>query len=345
MSMPALIVTSSMLQEDNKNETKDMDCANDDVNNNNNNININNSSSSNEQAFQQVVLRSYDITNNKRLFTDEPIKSPKSPSKKSSKSKQSSDKLKLPQQPSFTMEYKFNLEPCLTFEYRRRHSLSLQDVRKILNCANTSQLLMLAMHYKVEATMGAIDDITSSSSAQLKIKIEGLILKEDVSINSNSDKIVLENDKHKPPLPLHFLTKEQLLNIRPASCDNINGDNNNNGTSNSNSSSGSGSSNIGFAAVKCFAKPYLWNDILLLPYGYYNGYLKMISVIPKHFHEQIYGMVKNEFQRPFEYLVGGMVYYGMNEWILFQTEEWHQQLSQERIKGFENSLYQGVKKK
>lgn len=253
------------------------------------------------QHFQHHVKRKYNVVKNKRVFINE----------------EDNKSIK-----AFSINFSFNMSPQCTEEYRRRHGLSLNDYRKIFKCIEVNQLWMMAIYNGLEVTTSAIqsnsstpinteDSVTYSGNTQFKSKLENYL--SSTKILSTVDRLVAKKDKHKPPLPVHFVTLETLQS---------------------------------FPTPRTYYNSlYKWKDLYLLPFAYYNGYLKMISVLPRHVHECVYSKSKNFLSQPFEFLVNGIVYSGTCEYLLLQTKENHQKLlnmtNNTEVKEYENALYKG----
>jgi hypothetical protein len=281
-----------------------------------------------QQQFQHNVKRTYNVLKNKRIFQDTQgcvngdgqgsVRNYKKIKNKSSMSSLTSTTTKSTSTPGFSMNFSFNLLPQLTDEYRQRHSLSLNDYRKIFRATDVNYLWMMAIYNGLEVTTSAIqssssapnsDTVTYSGNTQFKTKLEKFL---SLSKNlSSTDRLIAKRDKHKPPLPVHFVSEDTLRSLP--------------------------------APKNHYTHLYKWKDIYLLPFSYYNGYYKMIAVIPRHIYEMVYSKAKNLLSEPFEYLVDGMVYAGTSEYLLLQTKENHAILSNmtnnREIKEFENCLY------
>ena len=282
--------------------------------------------------FQHHIHRTYNIEKNKRAFESferyNVEAAPKPITKKNTPI-------------SFAVKYSFTLPPQLTDEYRKRHDLSLNDYHKIFKSMPANYLWMMAMYHGLEVTSSAIQSSSSATAAapvaksntgtelpsiastikysgntQFKSKLEKF-LSENIKLSSE-DRLTSKRDKSRPQLPVHFVSEENLKNFPNPNVE-----------------------------KPYYAHLYKWKDIYLLPHSYYNGFLKMIRVMPRHVYEKIYGKPMNVLSRPFEYLVDGLVYSGTTEYVLFQTKEGHNTLNNStasKDKEIENSLYTGIRK-
>lgn len=222
----------------------------------------------------------------------------------------------------FSMKMSFNLLPQLTDEYRTRHKLSIMDYRKIFKSMDVNQMWLMVLYNGLEITTSAIqssnstDDITYSNATQFKNKLEAFLQTKKLS---TTNCLVVKHD-HKLPLPVHFISNDALLSIKDISprCLNVN------------------------LSISVYPYLYKFKDIYLVPFGYYAGYLKMIRVVPRHYHEHVYSKSRTLFNRPYEYLVDGMVYYGLSEYVLFQTLENHNFISKSTDSKFIESLHDSL---
>jgi hypothetical protein len=222
----------------------------------------------------------------------------------------------------FSMDLSFNLLPQLTEEYRNRHELSLSDYKKIFKYTDVNNLWLMSIYNGLEvmpSASGSYGETISSSSgsditthggnAQFKNKLEKFLSTKSLS---SEDRLIVKRDDHRPPLPLHFVTSDVL-------------------------------ESLSLSKKNYHAVLYKWKDVYLLPYGYYNGYLKMTVVLPRHIYEKRYSKPKNLISQPFEYLVDGVVWVSTVEYILLQTVENHKEINELSsnidIKSLQSSLY------
>jgi hypothetical protein len=278
------------------------------------------------------------------------------------------------------VEYNFNLDPFLTTDYHNRHGISKSDIKKILKFCSPDQLWMATMLYGQEIkittkytnlnlddlnwtrTRTEIDNVVHTTNA--KKVLEEFFLKSkklkslspspsslsDTKTKTNAntvDKLILKNDEHQPPLPVHFVSLSLLKSCfdfqmkenhylkslrillldyeeKQATDDDdlivVTAE-----TRKKNKSNKSNSRNQDYIFQN---KLIRWKDIDILPFGVYKRYLKMVRVIPKKLYQSIYGIPKNDISRPTEYLVDGSIYCGLNkEFMLLQTKQGHEYLS------------------
>jgi hypothetical protein len=221
---------------------------------------------------------------------------------------------------AFSMEFYFNIVPQLTDEYHERHKLSLNDYQKILKGVGVKDLLKMAIKNKLQISSSVIktdasgnyqdEDLTYLSSVPFNKKIEKFIIKtKKLSLN---DKLIARNDLHQPPLPVHFVSRETLLSLP--------------------------------SPRKYYNHLFKWCNVYWVPFSYYNGYIKMIKVIPRHIYEIVYSKPRNILSQPPEYLIDKLVYSGTTEYMLLQTMENHNLLSSLTSSQFEElefSLFRG----
>lgn len=266
---------------------------------------------STNQCFQHIVEKWYNIKKNKRVFVNYTDKD------KSGNIDNTSKTVK--KRPSFKFSYAFNMIPQLTEEYRARHNLSLADYRKIFKGMSVNHMWLMALYHGLEVTTSAVqsanlqtDVMKYGNNNQYKKKLEEF-LKPNLS---KTDRLIGARDKHKLPLPLHFVSEEMLNSIpKPA---------------------------------KKYDHIFEWKNIYVVPYDYYNGYVKMVSVVPKFIYEKVYNKAKNLISQPFEYFIDGLVWCTLFEYFLLQTVENHELLvnmDNHHAKQYEKYLFKRKVKK
>lgn len=205
----------------------------------------------------------------------------------------------------FSFCYEFNLLPHLTQEYQERHQLSAADFQKIIKYTEPEDLWKMCIVNKLELTTSAIqsgevsnsgsldgdEQLSYAGNAQFHKKIETFISSKKLSTVS---KLIAKRDAHRPQLPLHFVTPEVLRSMP--------------------------------APSEYCSQLYEFNGIYCVPASYYNGYLKMAVVVPRHIHELVFSKPKNMLTRPAEYLIDGLVYSSTFECFFLQTIEGHERL-------------------
>jgi hypothetical protein len=255
------------------------------------------------QCFQHHLYQAYNLSKKKRILDENSNRLLSLPLDSSNiRTKDEEDEI-ISKDYSFSMKFHFNLIPQLTDEYRKRHNLSLSDYEKILKSVNAKDLLKMAMKDVLEISTSSIKSTGSDSqesgssnenlsylgSAQFNKKIEKFLVNNKKL--STIDKLVARGDEHVPQLPVHFVSKETFSEIP--------------------------------APSQYYDFLFKWRNIYLVPYAYYNGYIKMIKVIPIEDYEKVYLKCEDLLNRPPEYLVGKMVYCGTKEYVLLQTKENH----------------------
>lgn len=226
----------------------------------------------------------------------------------------------------------------------------LQTKNKNLNPNN----IKIPYHHEQNLDPDSNNNHIHQSQQQItnvKKLLEDFFMK-SLQIFSFADHLILKNDEHRPPLPIHFVTLDLLLmcynNRNKKSITNLSDEdyettNKSKKNTNKNKSNEYDHNKLQKLDYTFQHQLIRWKDIDILPFDIYKGYLKMVRVIPRSQYEKLYGSIKNDISRPFEYLINGIVYCGLNkEFMLLQTKTGHQylsELSSVNKKKFDNILY------
>lgn len=278
------------------------------------------------QHFQHRIKRTYNVNKHKRQYEDmegdvKPKKGTKSVASTTSAAKKEPINGTKKRKYGFSFCYEFNLLPHLTQEYQERHQLSLADFQKIIKYTEPEDLWKMCIVNKLELTTSAIqsgevsncgstdgeEQLSYAGNAQFHKKIETFISSKKLSTVS---KLIAKRDAHRPQLPLHFVTLEVMHSLPTPS--------------------------------EYYPQLYEFNGVYCVPASYYNGYLKMAVVVPRHIHELVFSKPKNMLTRPAEYLIDGIVYSSTFECFFLQTIEGHDRLckmtNQDDIRALASSL-------
>lgn len=274
-----------------------------------------------DKYFQQETLRRYEVRKNKRRFAaamagGEPLPLV-NPSKKTSRSIDTGDDSKSASSasgrrprkskrpvgaPNYTASFAFNLPLVLTEEYHRRHQLSLDDFKLIFRVTDVHYLWMMALYNNFDITTSAIQSchanieaVTYSGNTVIVTKLLHFLGRNGGrGIIGKKRRFIAAYDEHRPPLPVHFVTEEQLEQLPTPG--------------------------------NSYDQVYRWQNIYVVPYRYYNGYLQLIRVVPRYIYQAVYGEPVNLVSCPFEFLINGLVYCGIPECLLVQTPSNHEVL-------------------
>jgi hypothetical protein len=215
-----------------------------------------------------------------------------------------------------------NLPAHLTDEYRIRHQLSLDDIRKVLSCCTDRQLWSLALcrDYDIPATAVQVnatnpDAVVHRGGALIFQRL--MAESENSSCLAQESRLICPVDTHQPPLPVHFVPLSTLAQLTQ---DVVNSTNT--------------TSNQQPASV-C-RRVWRWRGIQVIVFRAYRGYLQLARVLPKSIYCQLYGssfqlQQGQQCQRssPLEYRIDGIVYCQANETFLVQARHNHHKIMQQ----------------
>lgn len=245
-------------------------------------------------AFFQDQVRRYNVHKNRRQFDDD------------SNDKDDTD-VKSRVTP-YVRRLKLHLPILLTDSYRQRHHLSASDYKIILRASRLDHVWQMAILHCREITAnmspGMDSGVAPTSTGGLTVLINKL-MDHFASPNVHPSlckvaRLVAKNDQHNPRLPVHFVDRmlwDKLVRDFPC------------------------------LPLMHYSHLFEWNKIYLLPFAYYNGYLQMVRVLPRHVHAQLYGKPGSWIKRDEEFLVNGVVYCQTPESILLQTQYGHEYLT------------------
>lgn len=198
---------------------------------------------------------------------------------------------------------KFNLPDTLQDDYIFRHELSINDLKIMFSMVPVRYLWMLALSKKFEITTSAIqpcfanrESMTFSGNTVIVDKLLKYYRVSKFVQASNRDKYVCISDHHKPPLPVHVVSATNLQKL---------------------------AQHVGKTDFDAVAR---WKDISVLPREWYHGYLKLSRVVPKVEYIKRHEEPENLLAHPFEFLVGGVVFFATTEHFLIQTKKNHTKL-------------------
>ena len=253
--------------------------------------------------FQQLLIRQYSLVKGgKRIYskTQQLHSTSSCPTVIQNTQIHSKEVLQKLTSPATTQSLAFhsliyvNLPLYLTDDYRIRHQLSLQDMVKIIQSVPDKQLWLLALvkNYDVPCTA-----VQSNASAPESLAHRGGTLIQTKLINSLQDdptlsaesRLLCQSDNHQPPLPVHFVSSDQLHRCASGVC----------------------------------SRPilYRWRSIDVVPFRFYRGYIQMARVFPKHIYVQLFGTSQCARSHPLEYNINGLIYCQSQETFLVQSQE------------------------
>jgi hypothetical protein len=257
------------------------------------------------QCFQHKIDRNFQVSKNRIVYSHEEAAAELKGKKSIGRS-------------IHNIKMRFNLPYNLTDEWIERHEPSLSDYRKVLQSTEVRDLgLMSVLHnikiYTSVVQIGKGADgkpvFSYSNSTQFKKKIEEFIV-ENRKLSSVS-KMVVRGDIHKPPLTLHFISKEVLNSIPPPR--------------------------------KFHNYCLKWKGVYVVLMEYYNGYAKFNVVEPLNVHRRFNVEPGNLITRPDEYVIDGIVCCSTKEYFAMQTKENHDAImavaSSRDLRDYDNTLF------
>ena len=218
-------------------------------------------------------------------------------------------------QPKYYVEnFHFNLPEVLTNNFFFRHELTISDYEKILSASKKiSYLWALALFKNVKIVATSVSscfqrNISSNLGGTNKGVVNSLLRKMQLQIHNMKEvhswtsKIICPHEEVIPPLPVHFVSLEQLKSFPSISTE----------------------YNMAWT-FKLNPNPEI-QPILCVPCQFYHGYLMLRRIEKKSDYEKRFGFPKSLLELPNEYVINGQVYYGVEECFLLQTIEAHQEL-------------------
>ena len=206
---------------------------------------------------------------------------------------------------NYTCELEFNLPYMLTDKYVTRHQLSINDIQKIFKDVPVRYLWMLALYKGFDITSSALQPCYANNTA-ITFSGNTIIMKKLVRYYEASfkfsmiDKIIHPKDDHCPRLPIHVIPLSLFQQL------------------------------IGpleyFKKHQKYTETLSWAEIQVIPIEWYQGYLKLVRILPKMKYISHLGEADTLAHYPVERIIGNQVYFETEEAFLVQTQTNHDKL-------------------